>query len=309
MHQNQTKTTRRNFSKFVRHPEQYPLQLQARDLEILKLIYDYRFIQSDQVTNLIEGSERKILQRLQKLFHHGYVDRLVDQRIRTRNGSDRMAYAITLKAAGLLVQELGIELSKVNWASKNRSVTERHVKHSLMIAKFRTAISLAAERREDLKLISWKENHGTGKNIDPELSDKVVVDLGKGKGMSGRILPDAFLKLQVAGTPFYFYLEADRSTMTNRRFLKKLRAYWAWWKQGGSQKKHGAENFRVLSITKSHRRRDNLKKIAAQASPGAGGSGMFWFACEKDYDVASPESILKPIWVTAKDDDLHSLVG
>ena len=308
MSQTQTKTTRRGFKKFIRDPERYPLQLNKRDLDILHLIYDYRFIPSDHITSLISGSDRKILERLQKLFHHGYVDRLADRRIRTRSGSEKMTYAITKKAADLLSGELGIELSKINWAYRNRSVTERHIKHTLMIAKLKTTVGLAVRDGSGVNLMFWKENRGTGKSIDPELSDKVTIELAGGRQERRRIVPDAFFGLEDPDYEHFLYLEADRSTMTNERFMKKLKAYWTWWKQGGSKKKHNAEHFRVLTVTRSEQRRNNLREVAKQASPGKSGSGMFWFACEKDYSIDNPQSILDEIWITAKDNQRHALL-
>jgi hypothetical protein len=303
-----TPQTRRKFSKFIRHPERYGLQLQERDLDILELVYDYRFIPSDQVVQLIEGSERKILDRLKKLFNHQYLERMCDRRIRTQSGSEKMVYAITARAAQLLVDERGLEIGKVNWASKNRTVTDRHIKHTLMIGKFRTAVTLAVAAKEDLELLFWKEHRGTGQQLNPELLDSVTLELEKGREERRKIVPDAFLGLEDSDYEYFLYLEADRSTMTNDRFKKKLSAYWAWWKQGGSKKKHQVENFRVLTLTPSVKRRDNLRKAAIEASPGKNGSGMFWFACEKDYNVQEPETVLGDIWVTAKDDEKHSLL-
>lgn len=308
MNQNQSQTTRKGFKKFIREPERYPLQLSKRDLGILHLIYDYRFIPSDHVTNLIDGSERKILERLQKLFHHGYLDRLPDYTIRTRSGSEKMTYAITKKAADLLSEELGTELSKINWAYRNKTVTDRHIKHTLMIGKVRTAVTLAVRNDGEAGLMFWKENRGTGKSIDPEFSDKVKIELPGGREEQRRIVPDAFFALEDSQYEHFFYLEADRSTMTNDRFMKKLKAYWTWWKQGGSQKKHKIEGFRVLTVTRSEQRRDNLREVAKQASPGKTGSGMFWFACEKDYSIDNPESILGEIWLTSKDNQRHALL-
>lgn len=220
------KATRRSFSKFIRHPEQYPMRLQRRDMEVLYLIYDYRFIQSDQIVRLISGSRRKLLERLQKLFHHGYVERLADRRIRTRSGSDRMVYTITNRAAELITEELGVPVGKVNWASKNRSVTERHIKHTLMIAKFRTALTLAVAQADNLTLSFWRESRGVGQSSDPELCDKVMIEAGERKKEAAPVVPDAFFALKLPKGEYYFYLEADRSTMTNERFLKKLKAYW-----------------------------------------------------------------------------------
>jgi hypothetical protein len=121
-------------------------------------------------------------------------------------------------------------------------------------------------------------------------------------------VPDGFVRLEKSSCQHFLFLEADRSTMTTERFAKKLTAYWTWWKQGGSKKKHGVEHFRVLTITPSPQRRDNLRKVATKAAPVKGGSSMFWFACEKDYAVDNPESILGPIWTTAKDEQRHSLL-
>lgn len=299
--------TRSSFSKFKRCPEQYPFQVTQRDLEILHLVYDYRFIPSDHLLALIPGSKRKILDRLKNLFHHGYVDRMPDHRIRTHSGSDKMIYALTDRGAELLACEKGLEFSKVSWVAKNRAVTERHIKHTLMIARFRTTVTLVTAQSESLKLIFWKENRGSGQNIDPDLSDRVTISLGQGREERRRIVPDAFLGIEDPEYENYFYLEADRSTMTNERFAKKLRAYWTWRKEEGSLKKHGVEHFRVLTITPSYERRDNLRKISLTASPAKGGSSMFWFACEKDYSLENPASMLGAIWVTAKDGEPHSL--
>lgn len=310
--QTTTTRTRSRFRKWKREPDRYPLQLKQRDLDILALIYEHRFIPSDHITSLIPGSERKILERLQKLFHHGYVDRLADARIRTRSGSERMCYAITHRAAQLLSSELGIDVTSVNWASKNKSVTDRHVKHTTMISKFHTALTLACTAKNGVSLTTWKEHRGSGQNIDPELADTVKIEIQEGRYAGvverRRIVPDAFIVLEDAEFLHSLFLEADRSTMTTERFLKKLNSYWVWWKSGGCKKKLGVQNFRVLTVTQSKQRRDNLKRIAVDASPGTGGSSMFWFASEKDYSIADPASILAPIWITAKDNEPHHIL-
>lgn len=310
--QNTTTRTRSRFRKWKREPTRYPLQLRQRDLDILALIYEYRFIPSDHVTALIPGSERKILERLQRLFHHGYLDRLADQRIRTRSGSDRMCYAITHRGAELLSSELGIEVSRMNWSWKNQNTTQRHIRHTTMIGKVHTVLTLACTPQNRVSLTTWREHRGSGQNIDPELADTVKIEVQEGRYAGvverRRIVPDAFIVLEDAEYLHSLFLEADRSTMTSERFLKKLNAYWVWWKSGGCKKKLGVENFRVLTVTQSVQRRDNLRQVAIDASPGKGGSSMFWFACEKDYSVANPASILAPIWITAKDDQAHHIL-
>ncbi|MBA7495120.1 hypothetical protein ES702_05699 [subsurface metagenome] len=106
----------------------------------------------------------------------------------------------------------------------------------------------------------------------------------------------------------YFFLEADQSTMTNARFLKKMRAYWNQWRQGRHTKRFGMKAFRVLTITKTKQRKENLRKITEGANDGQKGSLMFWFTSEENYNIDKPESILESIWQTPKDDSSHSLL-
>lgn len=223
-----------------------------------------------------------------------------------------MVYAITHRAADLLTSELGINISRMNWAWKNQSTTQRHIKHTTMLGKVRTVLTLACTPQNGVSLTSWREHRGTGSNIDPELADTVKIEIQEGRYAGvverRRIVPDAFIVLEDAEYLHSLFIEADRSTMSNDRFKKKLEGYWVWWKSGGSQKKLGVKNFRVLTVTQSAQRRDNLRQVSVDASPGNGGSSMFWFACEKDYSVTDPASILAPIWITAKDDEPHHIL-
>ena len=56
---------------------------------------------------------------------------------------------------------------------------------------------------------------------------------------------------------------------------------------------------RVLTITRSEERKQNLRKIADQISPDA--KGLFWFICEKTY-LGNPQAVLAPMWQTLEDD-------
>jgi len=96
--------------------------------------------------------------------------------------------------------------------------------------------------------------------------------------------------------------------MTDARFLKKMRAYWNWWKRGKHTEKFGIKAFRVLTITKTEKRKENLREITKKADDRQRGSLMFWFTSERNYNIQKPESILEPIWQTPKDDSFHSLL-
>ena len=96
--------------------------------------------------------------------------------------------------------------------------------------------------------------------------------------------------------------------MTNAGFLKKMRAYWNWWRQGGHTKRFGTKSFRVLTIAKTEKRKENLRKITKGADDRRRGSLMFWFTSGENYNIQNPENILGPIWQTPKDDGFHNLL-
>ncbi len=68
-------TTTRRKKRFVRDSS-VSLQLTDRDIKIIKLVYQCRFISSDCIIGLLGGSRKGILNRLHLLFHHaGFLDR------------------------------------------------------------------------------------------------------------------------------------------------------------------------------------------------------------------------------------------
>src|SRR5882724_6882652 len=88
--------------KYRRAPERFGrFAPTTRDLRILQLVHDYRYLTAEQVTALLApGSPRQIARRLQGLFHHGFLARLLPPlRVRTADdtrptGSPRVTYGL-----------------------------------------------------------------------------------------------------------------------------------------------------------------------------------------------------------------------
>jgi DNA-binding HxlR family transcriptional regulator len=275
--------------------EELSLRLQGRDREILKLVHDYRFLSSRQIQRLMPGSDQVILRRLQKLFHLGYLDR-----VRTTSNNEAMLYALGNKGADELTLWYGIDRGRIDWTTKNREAGERYLHHICMIGRFRETLTLATWERPGTKLVSW--------NPEGRLTDDVVVEAGREEASRASLIPDGFFTLQDRDEEMYFFLEADRSTMTNHRFLHKMKAYWAYWRDRKHKTQLNIENFRVLSVTKTEERKENLRKITKGADDKQSGSLMFWFASEEHYTPDDPASLLRPIWQTPRNDDWHQLL-
>ena len=100
----QTQKKLKRLPKYKRDRENIKgLVIQPRDVNILKLIHDFRFINSHQIYALADGSDDVILRRLQKLFHHGYIDRPRRQIIYGMHGSNPMIYGLGNRGAYCLL--------------------------------------------------------------------------------------------------------------------------------------------------------------------------------------------------------------
>ena len=79
-----------------------------------------------------------------------------------------------------------------------------------------------------------------------------------------------------------------------------MRTYWKWHRGKRHEKTLGIQNFRVLTITKSEERAEDLCRITKNADDRRTGSNMFLFLSETQYSLKKPEAVLSPIWASPK---------
>lgn len=288
-----------------------PFQLQDRDIEIIKGVYKHRFLTSQHLAILLEGSKQVLLRRLQLLYHAGYLDRPREQIKPYKAGSSAMAYGIGNKGADYLNKTLGIPRSKVDWTTKNREVKTVFLEHTLSISNFMVCIETACRARADVQF------------IDPRRFVKeypITWKLTKaidGKKHTFNIYPDNLFALYYPKdkSTAYFFLEVDRSTMpivaTNffrSSFYKKLLLYWLSWKDGLFANYLGFENVRILTLAKSKDRIKNMIEAGKEIDDRKKGSRMFMFALDKEFNPEDPGHALDKIWQNGKDGDVLSLL-
>ncbi len=282
-----------NFKKFERSEAPPKFRIGESELKILQHLADYRFLDTNHLSALNPHlPERTIQRKLQNLFHAGYIDRPVSQ-LSQLETSAHFVYAIGRKGAKLIFTD---RRSQSNWTRNNKKAQEPFLKHALMISNFRVVLYLALQKTKTAKLVHWQED---------DLRDSVNV-----KEQRIPFAPDGFLIIEDKDELIYFFLEADRGTMTNKKFLQKMKAYWQYWQEDKHIKKFNFDiDFRVLTITDKKARKENIRKITQKANnTREEGSVMFWFACEKSFDLENPKSILESIWLSAKDDTPHFLL-
>jgi protein involved in plasmid replication-relaxation len=122
--------------------------------------------------------------------------------------------------------------------------------------------------------------------------------------VEGTVKPDSLFLLTHSAKGIHYFPEADRSTMSNARYLAKLKSYYAFWATYVRDGRSPIKQMRVLTITRSEERKQNLRKIANQISPEA--KNLFWFICEKAY-LGNPQQVFAPTWQTLEDNTLKGL--
>lgn len=270
-----------------------PLQLQPRDITLLRDVGEFRFLNTPQILALHQGGERNLLRRLSSLFQHGYLDRPLKQ-TSAKLTSSHMVYALGRKGAELLSKD-ATEREGIYRRVKEVERTLPLMAHALMISQFRVCLMLAA-KAHGAKITRFTQGY--------DLKD-MLRDV---HGDHPSLVPDAFFTLEEKDDVINFFLEADRGTMKTERFVDKLKTYWSWRGDERLKKKLRLTHFRVLTIAPSERRSDSLRNAGKGGDPRGDGSLMFLFASETQYSLSSPDTLLKQIWKSSKDDTPHTIL-
>lgn len=293
-------TTRTRLPRYKRTQREVALMLTPRDLDILALVESFRIMSSEQIQALTEGSRQGILRRLQKLFHAGFLDRLLPE-MRDGGGSTKMVYAVTNRGMRELQKRGRVtEVSKTDWNAANRDLHSLTVHHTLLISHIRAVLTLAC-RSAGISLRFWRDE-------GPGISDAIEVAGPEGY-VRAPVAPDAFFGLEDAKGRMQFFLEADRGTMTVKRFLLKLKAYAAYWEEKRHETRFGIRYFRVLTVTTSPARRHNLSHAAGSLIEVEKIDRMFLFTEDAVLSLQRPETIFDSIWTTPKGGDACSLLS
>jgi hypothetical protein len=196
-------------------------------MDLLRAVHNCRFISTVQLLALFESESRDgIYERLKRLFHHAYLNRIGD------NPNAPLIYSLAARGAEAL-----------DVAVRNE-VGDRYLLHQLMITECRVRLASAA-RRAGIEVL-WRQVPRESP-VQPDC-------------FFGLRFPD---RPEGANRAFFF-LEADRSTMPRGRFIEKLLAYERWSKAGAHTAALGIRSFRILTVTKSPERFESLLGMTAR---------------------------------------------
>lgn len=262
--------------KFRRVPPGKPLLLTARDLAMFDALERYRFLTSDLICRLIQGSPDKIRRRLQFLFHSGYIDRPVVQiKLYQPTTNDPFIYALGNRGAQALRNHGSERAGIIGLTNRNKTSTRPYIQHCLAVAEAMIAFEQAA-----------------GDNFIPQarFAPQGLISRAPhwritlhGENLFGQsemigVVPDhAFGLRGEDGKDRYFFLEADNGTMPVTRtgprqtsLLQKVQAYLASNDMRIPQEKFGIPAFRVLFVVPSAARLETLLQTIEDETKGKG---------------------------------------
>lgn len=289
-----------------------PFQLTPRDFAILYAVARFRFLSSTLIIRVAGGSPQQILRRLQLLFHHGYLDRPTVQVAQLAHvfdfGNRPFIYGLGRLGAHALA-EAGVPLKdRLDWTTKNARATALFLAHTVETADTMIAFELACREAGAPKLIDHHDllpylPEETRKE-DAPFHARVTIRTAR-ESLKIGVIPDRVFSLAFEGrTRLNFALELDRGTMDIRSkqlagkssFRRKLLGYHQLWKEGQHTARWGFKAFRVLTVTPSEKRIENM--IAVQKEiVGEQGSNLFLFTTPKRLQEKSP---LADVWLSGK---------
>ena len=301
-------------SRSSRKKSTVPFAPTERDVEIVRYVERHRLLRSRSHLVPLFGGSLNVLRRLQKLNQERYLFSL------DRRPHEEAVYAIGDKGSDLLNRRFGTPRPKVEWAAQNKTLTERHVEHTLLIADVLVGIELACRKAEDVRFVDAYEIIERHASASVKSRARTVggrplkwgvrVRDGEWRGESS-IEPDGLFGIERGGKTSWFFLEADRGTMSviperprldRSSIFKKMLQYWASWQKNAAGQNLTGERFglpdvRTLFVLATGARGNvRLERCleAARHFYGGSGTGLFLFA-KREALLESPDILRVPL--------------
>jgi hypothetical protein len=261
------------------HYEQRPLTksigITDRDEQILQDVYRYRLLRSRHIIALTPGSNQVVLKRLRRLYDHDCLYRIyepIHRRKRFELGSKPKIYALSRQGADIVNARDDIR-------ERNAEIGDAFINHVLATADAVVPIEAACRQHNHFRFVDTPELIAqTSSKTDSPFPLRADVPRGKAKRKAG-LTPDKYFALHDESRPAgrqrrHFFCEADRGTepvsrsTLNRQtsIVGKLITYGEIYKQKVHREKLNINSFRVLIVTTSEQRIDNMLKVLKEAS-------------------------------------------
>ena len=289
-----------------------PFRLTRRDGEILRSLYRYRALTTNQISDLhfapvdalmTPQPSSRCLYRLKVLYHAQFIMRHEQPHLLTE-GRKPFVYQLDRRGAEWLALQEGCEVDDLDWRP-NEPLSPIFLDHLLTINEVRVAI-MRASARHHYNLDTWLDDKTLKQSQNKET---IVLTSESGRKQTAALVPDGFFLLFTGDHYYHCFLEVDRATTTGisgewgrRTFARKIAAYLEYYNSGKYHERYHTKGMLVLTVTVGEKRLMNLIKVTEDV----GGKGRFWFTTLdrlRQHDILHDE-----IWQQAGRAGLRSLL-
>jgi len=260
-----------------------PLILSPIDLDVLGLLAatGYRFLTCHHLSMVCFPSTENCSSRMGELCNAGLVTKMYLPTVE----DEKPEPIYTLNRAGARELVRLRHLDPKGLTASVRKPSHLFLEHSLKISTFMCSLQSALKEKH-VELVLWRNERTFRSARGKSLTVPHPLELGQ----KIPVVPDGLFALKKVDRTSYFFLEADRGTMSLASINQKMLGYIQFFRKRLHTQLHNVPNFRVLFVTTTPYRRDQMR--AALKHMGYC-PNMFLFALWKDI---TPETILESIW-------------
>ncbi len=240
---------------------------------------------------------------LKKLKDNGLLRR-IEQYQTPKEGKRPYLYAATRKGAQVVASWLECDVHDLPYREKDSRLSSVGARHLIGENDVRVAVLAGVHAVAGITLPTWLDGI-TLKSTHS--ADKLAIRGPHGGSQTAVLVPDDYFVLQVAGkdNPFHHFVEIDMGTEVGsareewrQSWARKIRLYNAYFEGGTNSlvyKRYGTFRARVLTVTTSETRLENLLQVTEKTDGGP----RFWF-CTFARLKAADNMLFAPVWQLAK---------
>jgi hypothetical protein len=280
-----------------------------RDVAILEALCQYRALTTDQISALLFAptTHTKCRERLQKLFHHGYLFRREQLQFPSEPRKP-LIYFLDRGGVNKLAEFYQLSPKELDFDPDDRHLKYLFIDHMLSINDIRIVLNQSV-KANGYTLVTSRDERTLER---AHKKDVITITKLNGAKLTTRLYPDYFFALQTERGVMPRFLEVDRSTETvratneqTRSWIGKVDRYLAYYYQGFFKKRYNTESMGVLTITQSEERLQNLKRATEERE----GRSEFWFTTFDRLNRANTDILTSPVWERATTSELYSVIN
>ena len=283
-----------------KRPDPIRMQLTERDEAMITRCWEDKLLSTSDLHTVYFGAKARCIYRLRILYSQYYLDRYFFPAYSPYRGSTEALYTTGTK--GNYIVSLRLDLDQNYVALKRREFNARMgspsflltYRHLCALNHTRICFEQAFVQANDWQLLRW---------IPERLLEDQFTVAQAGQIKRTKIRPDGFLQYQhtATGQTYSAFVEVDLGTMSHQQMTAKVQRYLSYFQTPLPQERFGTQWFRVLILTTSQQRAQELQHTISQLT-----GSIFFLTSFSEMQTRSWLS--RRIWLRAGREGSYALV-